>query len=76
MPGNEWGIDAVDARMISVEFWKVDLGESENPSSAGVVLYCSGEWGKWRKSRRGRRSGVWFSGVIRVSGVLMGLGLK
>ena len=54
MAGNGWGIDAVDARMISVEFWKVDLGESENPSSAGVVLYCSGEWGKMVKVSAGK----------------------
>ena len=47
MAGNGWGIRAVDARKISVEFWKADLSESVNPSSAGAVLHCSGEWGKW-----------------------------
>ncbi len=54
MAGNGWGIDAVDARKISVEFWKADLSESVNHSSAGVVLHCSGEWGKWRECRWGR----------------------
>ncbi len=66
MAGNGGGIDAVDARMISVEFWKVDLGESENPSSAGVDLYSSREWGKWRKSRRGRQNDALTSAFISL----------
>ncbi len=56
MAENGWGIDAVGAWMISVEFWKVDSSELENRSSAGVVLYCSEKWGKWRESRRETRS--------------------
>ncbi len=52
MAGNEWEIDAVVAWKIFVEFWRMDWGESVNPSFAGAILYCSGKWGKWRESRR------------------------
>ncbi len=66
MAENGWGIDAVDARMVSVEFWKVDLSELENPSSAAVVLHYSGKWGKWRESRRERRNDALTSAFISL----------
>jgi hypothetical protein len=60
-----------------VKFLRMDWSGLMNPSFAGTVLYCSRKWGKWRESRRGRRRDVsFYFGVIRVSGVLMGLGLN
>ncbi len=66
MAENGWGIDAVDAQMISLEFCKVDLSELENLSSAGVVLHCSRKWGKWRESRWGRRNDALTSAFISL----------
>ncbi len=60
-----------------VEFWRLDWSRSMNSSFAGAILHCSRKWEKWRESRQGRRRDVLFLfGVIGVSGVLMGLGLK
>ena len=65
------------ARKVFADFWRMDWSRLLNPSFAGAVLHCSEKWGKWRESRRGRQRGVLFLfGVIRVSEVLMGLGLK
>ncbi len=56
-------------------FLRMDWGRLVKPSFVGAALYCSREWGNGESFGGEDEASLGLRCFVRVSGVLMGLGL-